>query len=132
MHFERGKDIKEAMSLGGYSFDTLRPGAILQITKKFGLSKEEGKIRDFNECSIPCQKNYLMLITRIEQYANGDPKRKTIHFIKHGPNRIPTLNEDRVRIQKKEAFPGWRTTGLMGNMSKRMFDYRLKVIKPGF
>ena len=129
MQFVRGKNPKEALSLGGYSFDTLRVGAILRITKRFGLSREEGKIRNWKQCAVSCPRDFYMLITRIEECANL--KRKNIHFILISVNG-DSLKEDRERLVKKEAFPGWRTTGFIGNCSKRMFDYRLKVIKPGF
>ena len=129
MEFKRGKDVKDSMGLGGYSFETLRVGAVLQVTHRFGLSKEEGKIRDWKECSISCPQHYCMLITRIETCT--DPKRKNIHFILRSADGNK-MYEDRIRLEKKEAFPGWRTTGFIGNCSKRMFDYRLKVINPGF
>lgn len=129
MNFKRNQDVKEALSIGGYSFETLRVGAILQVTKKFGLSQLEGKIWNWKECTVLCPQHYCMLITRIE--ACEDPKRKNIHFILMSSDGV-MMGEDRIRLQKKEALSRWRTTGFLGNCSKRMFDYRLKIIKPGF
>jgi len=129
MHFERGKDVKESLSLGGYSFDTLRPGAIIVVTRRFGISDAEGKIRGINSCSLKLEKDSHLLITRISNIC--DPKRKEIHFIKH-PKMNYFIIHDREILKQGQAYPGWRRTGHFGNMSKRMFDYRLKVLEPGF
>jgi len=127
MHFERGNsDIKATLSLGGYSFDTLRCGSILLVTQRFGLSKEEGKIRDFHECWMQVPRGSWLLVTRIIAV----PNKKDIHFL------LFTNEEDAIKnrgiLERGEAFPGWRTKGHIGNSTKRIFDFRLKVITPGF
>ena len=129
MQFERAQDIKKSLSLGGYSFDTLRPGAIIVVTRKFGISDAKGKIRNINSCYLKLEKDSHLLITRISNIC--DPKRKEIHFIKH-PSMNYFIGQDRETLRKGHAFTGWRRTGHFGNMSKRMFDYRLKVLEPGF
>jgi len=130
MNFERGKDVKDALSIGGYSFDTLRPGAVLKVLRWFALSKAEGKIRGYHSGSIQLKKNYYILITRIEPAYSGEAKRKNIHFILHPT--IERIEEDREILLKKQAYPGWRKTAHFGNISKRIFEYRLEIIKPGF
>jgi hypothetical protein len=45
---------------------------------------------------------------------------------------LERIENDREILSRKEAYPGSRKTGHFGNLSKRIFDYRLEIVKPGF
>lgn len=130
MNFERGKDPKEALSIGGYGFDTLRRGAIIEVLHSFGVSKEEGKLRHVRSCSVALPKGTYILVLRDVVEDENNQKKKFIPFLKQ--SNLHWIEEDRERLERGEAFPGWRTTGHIGSIFKKQFDNRMKIIRPGF
>ena len=144
MEFKRGIEVKDALGLGGYSFETLRKGAVLEVKSHFGVTREAGKLRHINSCAVECPRGHFLLITRIEdiftpKYSKASPEKpadmklthREIHFIVHQGNMWDRVMEDKKRMRLGEAFPGWRRTGHMGHISKAQFDNRLTIIEPG-
>lgn len=131
MNFERGKDPKESLSIGGYGFDTLRRGTIIEVIKSFGV--EKGKLLDSSMfVHTQFHRGSYMIVRDILEVAEFKRRGKFISFIKHPPGKLEWVEQDRGILERREAFPGWRTTGHIGFITKKQFDNRMKVIKPGF
>jgi hypothetical protein len=142
MEFKRG-DAKDILKLGGYSFNTLRKGAILQVKFSFGVTDKTGDLRHISSCTIPCPQKHYLLVTRVEDLYSikmdknrSDlfhiiPTHKEIGFITYPESCMDILEGDLRRLERGESFPVWRKAGHIGKISKRQFDNRLRIIKPG-
>ena len=129
IEFKRTGDPLSSMGLGGFSFKTLNPGAILQATRFFGVTKT-GTLGGISR-AIRVNKDNYFLVTGVE--PGSTPKKKIISWIK-------TYHEDKI-YEAREAFKEggakaipWYgfARGFFDNISERQFDYRLKVIEKGF
>lgn len=69
MAFQRGKDSKSSLGLGGYTFDTLKPGAILKSLKWFGLSNT-GHVRGYHGAANRYAARTYFLVVDIEDINN--------------------------------------------------------------
>lgn len=130
--FEEEGDPIADMGIGGYSFETLRPGAIFvskdhtffSITGsgKFGPYHFGGKHK--------VRPGTYFLVTSI---SNHDKGRKTIEY-------VSSIDKDRIeKARDEDKTKGYvdlnfflGKSGLIFNISKKMFDYRFKIIEKGF
>ena len=124
--FKRGGNPLERLDIGGFSFDTLKPGAILKTKRWFGVSRSTGIIRGYTSSAIQFRKDTYLLVTRIES-GNG---KKTINWCRYV--RLDWVEEARELLKggKKGAYGV--TNGHFNGLTKIRFDYRMEVIKPGF
>ena len=124
--FKRGGNPLERLDIGGFSFDTLKPGAILKTKRWFGVSRSTGIIRGYTSSAIQFRKDTYLLVTKVEP-ADG---KKTISWCRYV--RLDWVEEARELLKggKKGAYGV--TSGFFKNLTKIKFDYRMEVIKPGF
>ena len=114
MNFQRGKSPAAALELGGYTFDTIRVGAILESVRWFGVARSTGNLRGYSSSAIQfCPPNILEII----KITSGDGKRKILSFQKY-----------RDEKRRLEITHGSRRIDGFIDISKTQFDYRLKII----
>lgn len=124
--FERGGNPLERLDIGGFSFDTLRPGAILKAKRFFGVTKT-GTLGGISRAIRINRDNYLLVIL----IENENPNTKTIHWQKFF--KLEDAKEQKQRLKNKEGLSTWGITkGFLHDITKRKFDYRLEVIESGF
>ncbi len=116
MNFQRGKSPAAALELGGYTFDTIRVGAILEAVRWFGVARSTGNLRGYSSSAIQfCPPNILEII----KITSGDGKRKILSFQKYW--------DEKRRLERKEITSSRIIDGFI-DISKTQFDYRLKII----
>jgi hypothetical protein len=139
MNFKRGGDPLSSMGLGGFSFDSLRPGAILQSKKYFGITGKTGNIVGYHSGATRISAGDYLLITNIEE--GQKPGEKNIHFRKYAggsqdfnePEALKTVKRDREKFASDGVLPFWGPLrGFARNISKKRFDYRFRIIEAGF
>ena len=126
--FERGGDPLGRMGIGGFSFDTLRPGTILKSKKFFGVTKS-GKIAGYHSASISISPDNYLIVRKV---IPGDkPNTKIIYWYKS--RDLGRVMEISKKMENGEA-PGissWHfTSGHFTDLSKIRFNYRLDIIRP--
>ncbi len=128
--FERGGNPIEQMGLGGLSFDTLKPGAILIAKRYFGVSISTGRIGGFHSSAIRVSKNNYFLITEIREGFN--PGTKNIRWSKF--HKFDWVKEEKELFGNggKAGLSVYGYKGFFHDLTKRRFDYRLEVIEIGF
>lgn len=132
INFKRNSDPLGSMGLGGFSFETLRPGAILKSKRYFGVSKSTGNIGGYNSSAIRIGKGDWLLVTDVRDQDGG---KKNISWRRYHESREGMAYEEREKFResgtKGMAWYGI-TSGFFDQLTKRKFDYRLEIIEPGF
>lgn len=129
--FERGGNPLEKIGVGGFSFDTLKKGAILESNRFFGVSKSTGIIRGYSSSPLKISRGDYLLITDVQNgriYGT-----KNISWRKY--SRLDFAKEQKEKLKEggSESLHWYGVIkGLFFDITKRKFDYRLKVIEPGF
>ena len=114
MNFKRGQKPAAALELGGYSFDTIRVGAIIKPIRWFGVTESTGIVRGYTSAAIKFNPINVLVITKIiHNDKNG--KNKTLAFLKY-------YDEERFRNNKSSA------TGFF-DICKTKFNYRMEIIR---
>jgi len=126
--FERGGNPLSRMGLGGFSFDTLQRGAILEVTKYFGVTQSSGQITGYHSGKISMRKGNLLLVTNVGVPYNNNVK--TFHFTGGLEKEIYKARE--TMREGEIPFILWGSKGFIEGISKRRFDYRFKIIESGF
>jgi hypothetical protein len=139
MGFKRGVDPRSSMNLGGYSFETLRKGAILQCIKQFSYTKN-GNLASFISGSHPISEGQYLVVLDFKykpdfmDFGGREPNSKgksVIQFI-----QMITSDLERVKGFRKDLINGnarlhfWGTKGKM-KISELEFKNRLKIIERG-
>jgi hypothetical protein len=128
------------MGIGGFSYETLSPGAIL-VPKRLGIAVTKNQSGQFTSwhTGLKLTPNSFILVTSINKYGDNY---KDIRFKKYGwrdgggwDNYSKEIVYEAVESARKEIKQGkgiW--TGTAGRMivSKKKFDYRFDVIEKGF
>ena len=130
--FQRGANPLGSMGLGGFSFETLRPGALLQSKRYFGVSKSTGNIGGYHSSAIPIGKGDWFLVTEV---INLDGGKKNISWKGYRSSREEEAREQREVFRKEgKKVLKWYgiTSGFFDELTKRRFDYRFDIIEPGF
>jgi hypothetical protein len=131
INFERSDNPLRNLGLGGMTYDTLYPGALIETTRFFGLTKS-GTFTGIHGSSQIWPPKWFV-VTKIRPSDN--PLKRFISFIKF-------TNEGRARKIREEFLnlKDWRDIKLDWyggetkkwlETSKKQFDYRMKIIEPG-
>jgi hypothetical protein len=128
--FTQESDPIEDMGIGGYSFETLKPGAVIK-SKRIGIAVTLNRSGQFTSWLYGMQLHpeIFILICKINPY--GSDRYKDIIFRKYYHLEV-------LENAKKELKHGEITTftlrGPQGRMivSKKMFDNRFEIIERGF
>jgi hypothetical protein len=130
--FERGGNPLEKIGIGGFSFDTIKVGSILESKRFFGVSKSTGIIRGYSSSSIRISRGNYLLITEVRK--GHKPGTKNISWLKY--SRLDFAKEARENLKNHDRTRSimWYgvVKGFFDDITKRKFDYRLKVIESGF
>lgn len=129
--FQRGGNPLRTMDLGGFSFETLRPGAILQAKRWFGVSKSTGNIGGYHSSAISISKGDWFLVTDVRDQEGG---KKNISWRRYHNTKEEMVYQNREELRKegKLHFLFGPISGFFDDLTKRRFDYRLEVVEPGF
>jgi len=132
VNFQRGVDPLGAMGLGGLSFDTLQPGAILRSKKSFGVTKSTGVIGGYHSSALSIAKMDWLLVTDVRDQGDG---KKNISWKRYHHSSETKVYDQREKFKESGSkgleWYGVRA-GFFDNITKRKFDYRLDIIEPGF
>jgi len=131
INFKRSDNPLSSMKLGGLSFDTLQPGAILKAKRYFGVTAKSGNITGFHSGSIKISNGSYLLVTDIGDNKVGG---KIISFKRYGSDLNLVKDEKNILKDKgKQALQWWGVpNGSLSGITKNKFDYRLEIIEPGF
>lgn len=115
------------MGIGGYSYETLRPGAIIKA-KKMGFAVTKNKSGQFTDWASGNKlwPEWIILVYSVTRYS---PNYKDVYFKKYHEKEADLIP---VMIQKiKDGELPWG--GQTGRMivSKKKFDYRFTVVQKG-
>ena len=131
LYFQRGGNPLSSMGLGGFSFDTLRPGAILKSKKYFGLAERSGNITTYHSAKLRITPGQYLLVTDVRPgQVQGE---SNITFKKY--RDLDLAKEERLVLKEKGLrYLQWYgvPSGFFSSISKKKFDYRLEIIEPGF
>jgi hypothetical protein len=129
INFQRGRNPLGSMDLGGFSFDTLRPGAILKTKRYFGVSKSTGTIGGYNSSAIRISKDQYLLVTEVRDQGGG---KKNISWRKY--HDLERAMDEREILKWAQTSMAWYgiTKGFFDQLTKRRFDYRMEIVEPGF
>lgn len=129
-NFERRGNPLEKIGIGGLSFDTLKVGAILESQRFFGVSKSTGIIRGYTSSAIKISRGNYLLITEVR---NKESQKKNISWRKY-PSLLKALEQREIlRTSGKNSLQWYGIPqGFFDELTKRRFDYRLKVVEAGF
>lgn len=133
LNFIRGENPLKSMGIGGFSFDTLKPGSILKPTKFFGITKHTGKITKYHSPFNINPENYIFIT---EILPTNNDKRKILKFIRLNNKRRA---EEMRNNYKEGGLDNLQLDWYWGieiiksiELSKRQFNYRFEIIKEGF
>lgn len=131
-NFEREGNPLKQMDLGGFSFDTMKPGAILQSKKYFGITASSGQIAGHHDAKISVRNGDFFLITSFGYNIHGE--RETIHFLKSSELLIKLAREKiKEGANPNSLDMAFHTArGFLKDLTKKRFDYRFDVIEVGF
>lgn len=127
INFQRGKTVKDSLRIGGYSFDTLRKGAIIEAKKSFSVSFT-GIIQPYWRAKNKINKgNYLVISNIIAM------KTKHIYWIKFW-NYQEAREYSKSLIEDPNKFRLYNSggEGPMDGLTQQKFDNRFEIIDPGF
>jgi hypothetical protein len=129
--FTRDGTPMEKLGLGGFYFNTLKPGAILKTKRFFGVSISTGIISGYTSSAIKFSKDTYILVIDIRDGIK--PGTKNISWAKFQKLEWAHEQKEKLREGGKKAVSWYGTTkGFFHDLTKRRFDYRLEVIDPGF
>jgi hypothetical protein len=117
------------MGIGGYSFETLKPGAIIKA-KRLGIAvtkRGNGHFTSYHSGSILSPTMHI-LITNIKDF---NPPYKVINFIKYYDKENLDVARETMKngIQIPYSYYGTHNKMIV---SKKMFDNRFEIIERGF
>jgi len=127
-NFTRGGSPLKTLDLGGGSFDTLNPGAILKCKRYFAVAECSGKISGYHSGAIKFRNGDYLLIKRIDLRFQG---KKTLWFQKGQIKELMDLRE-LMREGKPAGSIFMVAKGFINAITKRRFDYRFDVVEIGF
>jgi hypothetical protein len=135
LNFQRGKSPLSSMGVGGFSFDTLKPGAILISKRYFGVTEKTGKITGYNSAKLPIGKDNFLLVTEIRDNADG--KTKNISFKRYSSHgfTLEKIKEERQKLRDsgRKSLEWWGIlSGFFSAISKAKFNFRFDILVPGF
>ena len=132
INFQRGGNPLGTMDLGGFSYETLRPGAILQSKKFFGITGSSGQITGYHSGKMSVRAGDYFLVTHIGVPYGPKDSQKTIQFRKS--SNLKVINELRDAMKEgKSPWASWSApSGFLEGITKRRFDYRFDIIESGF
>ena len=124
MEFKRTGNSKAALDLGGYSFSTLKPGAILQSKKFFGITKN-GVFRGYHNSYVSFSRGQYLVVTKITRSPYNFP---SIEGWK--ATRLDTAQEYANGIKNDlDKAPMWVKHVNLHEITKRKFDNRFEIIQ---
>ena len=128
--FEEESDPIHDMGIGGYSFETLKPGAILRAKRFFGVSKT-GKFGGIRNMYNIWTGNYLLVI---KVMPSVKPNNKYIEWFNcfNSNDMAKVYRENFIKDSRYFSIKTHHRHGVFNDISKRQFDYRLEIIKGGF
>jgi len=132
LNFKRTGNPLSSMGLGGFSFDTLKPGAILISKRYFGVTEKTGKITTYHSGKLPIRTNNLLLVTEVRENAEG--KTKNISFKRYGVE-LENVKVERQKLKDsgRKSLEWWGIpSGFFSDISKAKFDFRFDILVPGF
>ena len=135
LNFQRGKSPLSSMGVGGFSFDTLKPGAILISKRYFGVTEKTGKITGYNSGKLPIGKDNFILVTKVRDNADG--KTKNISFKRYTSHgfTLEKIKEERQKLKDagSKSLDWWGIlSGFFSDISKAKFHFRFDILVPGF
>jgi len=122
------------MGIGGYSFETIRKGAIIKPKEIFSIStKNTGKFSSSSTGYTVFPKYYYIVTSARDYILKG---KKEIKFWVPGYGRTNETIEDAQKSKKeyKEAGEFSRYTGNEARLiiDKKNFDKRFEIVEHGF
>jgi hypothetical protein len=131
LNFKRDGNPLSSMGLGGFSFETLKPGAILRSKRFFGVTKSTGVIGGYHSSAIRIGKDNYLLITEVRD--SFKPKLKTLTFKRYGTLEHAKSEKEKFKEGGSKKLDWYGVgSGFFSGMSKMKFDYRFEIIEPGF
>jgi hypothetical protein len=129
--FEEDSDPIYDLDIGGYSFETIKPGAVFKVRPEYKsyLALTSNKSGKFISCPYGARldKNDYLVVTQVIRYDNGY---KDIHFKKFwNKEQSETYRKQFEKIIKNIPWEGLNTRMII---SKIMFDRRFEIIERGF
>jgi hypothetical protein len=132
LDFQRGGNPLGSMGLGGFSFDTLRPGAILKSKKHLGVTERTGNITSYHSAKLRIAPAQYLLVTDVR--PGRSPGEKNISFKRYDNDPDLVRNERSVLKDEGKSYLQWHgvPSGFFSSISKKKFDNRFEIIEPGF
>ena len=135
LNFQRGKSPLSSMGVGGFSFDTIKPGAILISKRYFGVTEKTGRITGYNSGKLSIGVDNFLLVTEVRDNADG--KTKNISFKRYSSHgfTLEKIKEERQKLRDsgRKSLEWWGIlSGFFSAISKAKFDFRFDILVPGF
>lgn len=142
-NFTEDSDPISDMNIGGYSFETLMPGAVIKVKDELRsfvtLTKNQsGNFADFPSWHMPKEHYFLVtevkpfkrITTKIQPERIKELEKKDIHIQRY--TNLKDLQEGRERFRTQAA--GWIWYGSHNRMivTKLQFNNRFEIIERGF
>lgn len=115
------------MGIGGYSYETLRPGAIIK-SKRMGFAvtkNQSGQFTDWASGNKLWPEN-ILLVYRVVRYGENF---KDVYFKKYHEKEADLIPGMIQKIKDGELPWGGQTSRMI--VSKKKFDYRFTVVQKG-
>jgi len=119
------------MGIGGYSFETLRPGAIIKA-RRMGWAVTKNQSGQFTSWASGNKlwPESIILITNVFPYGAKDKNiYKDIRFRKYMEREADIAAAAKERMKNGEMAYGGQTGRMI--LSKKKFDYRFTVVQNG-
>ncbi|HPI82085.1 MAG TPA: hypothetical protein PK122_02565 [Candidatus Paceibacterota bacterium] len=131
INFERTSNPLSSMGLGGFSFDTLQPGAIIQSKRYFGVTEKTGNITGYHSGKTKIGKGNYLLITEVRKTSN--PEIKNLSFHRYIDLETAKKEKEKFKDGGTRTLSWWGIPrGFFSSMTKSKFNYRFDIIEPGF
>jgi len=131
INFKRGENPLSSMGLGGFSFETLQPGAIIQSKRYFGVTEKTGNITGYHSGKIKIGNGNYLLIT--EARKTNNPETKNLYFHRYIDLETAKKEKEKLKEGGTRALSWWGIPrGFFSSMTKSKFNYRFDIIEPGF
>lgn len=122
------------MGIGGYSFETLRKGAIIKPKETLGISRKDTGKFSSSTAGYVVFPRYYYIVTSVRDYILKG--KKEIKFWVPNYSRTNETLEDAQKSKKqyKEAseFPKYTGNEARLIIDKKNFDKRFEIIEQGF
>jgi hypothetical protein len=127
---EEDSDPIHDMGIGGHTFETLRPGAIITAkVPRLSLKRNDDGYFTYPGKGIDLPIDYPILVTSVRNYIIAGHKEIKIY---KGENDIDELKKKKEELKDGKSLSTYWGTKSRMIIKKNKFNRMFKVIEPGF